>query len=206
MSATSWSAVSVLSRTWGRGWRQRRRNAAASFAGMARTIPFPKGAKLFQLRPDFADELCAFEPARAPLPKTDVDEFCAKIGVTRVGTLMIQFLNERRRHFVPGRCIVYYSMVVKNTTTVVPVVSDGPQAVPLKWDESGLLQGLSAKAAESLGVPAWDFTAVFMDPPAAAPEKTLVSRSAILHDSESGLATVMERVAAIEAARLFHDW
>ncbi len=199
----SFANVGLPTTSPSRVWR---RNAPASFFGMATTIPFPKGAKLFPLRPDFADELCAFEPARAPLPKTEADEFLAKLGVSRIGTLLIQVLNERRRHFVPGRCIVYYSMVVKQTTTVVPLVSDGPQAVPLKWDESNLLQGLSDKAAESLGVPPWDFTTVFMDPPDAAPEKTLISPSAILHDTPSGLATVMERVAAIEAARLFHDW
>ncbi len=173
---------------------------------MATDIAFPPGAKLFSLRPDFADELCAFDAARAPLPKADVDEFYAKLGVTRIGALMVQLLNERRRHFIPGRWVVYYSMVPKQTTRVVPVVCDGPQAVSLAWDESGLLEGLAKKAADSLGVAPWNFTDVFMDSPASAPASTLVSRSAVLHDTEKGVAAVLERLLAIKFARAFHDW
>lgn len=164
---------------------------------------FPHGANVFPVRCDLADELCAWDRLRQPLAKASTDEFLAKIGVVTIGQALVELVNERRKEFRPGRFVVYYSFVAKNTVKVLPVVSDGPQLARFDWDEAGLMNRLQRDAAASVGKAPWDFVEVFMDAPASPPEKTLVSPSAVLHDTHLGLATVMACGPALDFARAF---
>lgn len=152
-------------------------------------VPFPPAVRPFRLRSDLADELCIFDGVRAPLRRTEIDDFLGKVGVTRIGLALVHVINEHCRAYVPRRFICYYTGISAGSTKPTLRAYDGLKLGALPIAQSALFEDALRRGVASVCLELGSL-AVFLREVAKPPQAVITSPQAVLHDTATGVAAV----------------
>ena len=143
----------------------------------------------FHLRWDFPGEAGFWDHVRQPLTLEAAADYCRKILKKAFSFAAAESINAERRRYQPPRFFLYLVAIPPKSLQWQFWIHDGTSW--LQVDDQGLFRDMLIRATVAQGKPPGTLTPIFPLIPAEPLDRWRLASMAVLHDTQSSLATVM---------------
>ena len=145
----------------------------------------------FQLRPDFADELCFYETVRQPMSRAKYEEIASKMANNgqKLVSSYEEYCDQKRHHTPKLEIFGIYAISEVGRNALYPVITDYWNRVYLDYD--GLFQDVVDGVRTACGLGPKDPCPIVPFEYAPEYKGKRFPTHFVRHDSRTGVATVL---------------